>query len=230
MENHPRYSLKSVDNALRMIHQLKSGRILYVSAVAAELNVARSTAHRLLSMLVHHGFASRGASREYLPGPALREPSLGLPTGWTIADIRFRVNPHLRSLTDATGETSNVQLLIDEFTHVIASVESQRALRVGNREGQYLPAERSSGGKALNFHATPTDRVKRGPTFLAVNDQEIESGITAVGVAIQCKALPRRLAVSVVMPSSRFNPEILEVVRNPLGAAAVSIATEIDRD
>lgn len=123
-----------------------------------------------------------------------------------------------------------MQLLIDEFTHVIASVESQRALRVGNREGQYLPAQHSSGGKALNFHPTPADRVKRESTFLAVNDQEIESGITAVGVAIQCKALPRRLAVSVVMPSSRFNPEILEMVRNPLGAAAVSIATEIDRD
>ncbi len=82
----------------------------------------------------------------------------------------------------------------------------------------------------MNFHAPPADRVKRGSAFLAVNDQEIESGITAVGVAIESKALPRCLAVSVVMPSSRFNPEILELVRNPLGAAAVSIATEVDRD
>ena len=230
MENRPRYSLNSVDNALRMTHQLKSGRILYVSAVATELNVARSTAHRLLSMLVHHGFASRGTSREYLPGPALRDPSLGLPPGWTIADLRFRVTPHLRSLTDATGETTNVQLLIGEFTHVIASVESERALRVGNREGQYLPAEHSSGGKALNFHAAPACRVKGESAFLAVNDQEIESGITAVGMAIESKALPRCIAVSVVMPSSRFNPEILELVRDPLSAAAVSIATEVDRD
>ena len=150
-----------------------------MSAVATELNVARSTAHRLLSMLVHHGFASRGASREYLPGPALREPSLGLPTGWTIADLRFRVTPHLRSLTDTTGETSNVQL-IDEFTHVYTVTS---VLRVGNREGQYLPAEHSSG-ESLNSMRHLRVAAKKDPLSATTR---IESGITAVGVAIGWK-------------------------------------------
>lgn len=224
MQNEPRYALHSVDNALRLIRLLQSGEILYVSSVANHLGIGRSTAHRLLSMLVHHGFAARGPNHEYLRGPALRDPSSVLPADLTVADLRLRVLPPLRALTGTIQETSNVQLLLTDHTRVIASVECDRPLRVSNREGQNLPADKSSGGLALlGNHLQTISGVS-----VAINDQTIEDGITAVGVAVPSTTLRGRLAVSVAMPSSRYRPGDLPHLVSHMSIAANAVASVID--
>jgi DNA-binding IclR family transcriptional regulator len=53
----PAYRLSSVDHALELLLLFRSRPALRVSEVAAELDVARSTAHRLLGMLVYRQFA-----------------------------------------------------------------------------------------------------------------------------------------------------------------------------
>jgi IclR family acetate operon transcriptional repressor len=64
-----------------------------VSEVADQLDVARSTAHRLLNMLVHRQFAVHDpASRAYRPGPRLAE--IGLTAVGTL-DVRTRMRPYL---------------------------------------------------------------------------------------------------------------------------------------
>ncbi|MFF7870755.1 helix-turn-helix domain-containing protein [Streptomyces qaidamensis] len=45
---------------------------LRVPEVAARLDVARSTAHRILVMLVFEGFAEQDRHKVYQPGPVLR--------------------------------------------------------------------------------------------------------------------------------------------------------------
>ena len=67
----PPYAISSVDHALRLaaILQLEGG--LSVTEAAERLNVARSTAHRLLAMLVYRDFAVQNEQREYLAGPVL---------------------------------------------------------------------------------------------------------------------------------------------------------------
>ena len=224
MQNTPRYSLASVDNALRLVRLLQSGEVLQVSSVARNLEIGRSTAHRLLSMLVHHGFAAQGPNREYMRGPALSDPSAVLPEGMTVADLRFKALPSLRKVTDAVNETSNVQLLLGEFARVIASVECENALRVSNREGQNLPARRSSGGRAL----LDLDLQYVSGIPLAVNDQGIEEGITALGIPVPSSALPKRLAVSIAMPSSRFNIAHLPNLVQHLNIAAQEIRVALD--
>lgn len=219
MENPPRYALSSVDNALHLVRQLQAGQVLYVSSVAEDLGIGRSTAHRLLAMLIHHGFATRGPRKEYLRGPALRDPSTYLPGNLTITDLRVRVLPALRILTDSVQETSNVQLLMGDFTRVVASVECGKALRVSNREGQNLPADRSSGGRAL----LGIDLQQVSRKSLAINDQDIEEGITAIGMAIDSDSLPQRLAVSVAMPSTRFHQHKLRDLATDLSRAASAI-------
>ena len=223
MENQPRYTLSSVDNALRLIRQLQAGHVLYVSSVADDLGIGRSTAHRLLAMLVHHGFATRGPQKEYLRGPALRDPSTFLPGNLTITDLRARVSPALRILTDSVQETSNVQLLMGDFTRVVASVECGKALRVSNREGQNLPADRSSGGRAI----LGIDLERVSNTSLAINDQDIEEGITAIGMAIESDTLPQRLAVSIAMPSTRFHQYEIRDLAADLSRAASAIRQSV---
>lgn len=224
MQNEPRYALHSVDNALRLIRLLQSGEVLYVSSVANRLNIGRSTAHRLLSMVVHHGFAARGPNHEYIRGPALRDPSSVLPAELTVADLRLRVMPPLRTLTSAIQETSNVQLLLTDHTRVIASVECDRPLRVSNREGQNLPADKSSAGLAL----LGKDLRTISGVSVAINNQAIEDGITAIGVAVPSGMLSGRLAVSVAIPSSRYRSGSLPPLVSHMQTAAETIAALID--
>ena len=67
----PPYAIASVDHALRAAAMLQLEDGLTVSQVAERLGVARSTAHRLLAMLVYRDFAVQDEDRVYRAGPVL---------------------------------------------------------------------------------------------------------------------------------------------------------------
>ena len=66
----PAYHIASVGRALALITAFSETEVLTVSGAAALLDVAPSTAHRLLQMLVLHGFAQQGERRSYVRGAA----------------------------------------------------------------------------------------------------------------------------------------------------------------
>lgn len=147
MENKPPYPLRSVDNALHLLQVLRDQGGLRVSEAAAELGTARSTAHRLLAMLVYRGFAVQDDNHTYLPGPALSAPSL--LGGPRMQRLRRALLPHMEALCDRVGESVNLMVRVGTQTRFLATVESHQALHVGDRQGTILPAHLSSGGRAL---------------------------------------------------------------------------------
>src|SRR5262245_10249896 len=97
----PAYPIESVDNALRLLLVIEREGRTRVSDAAEVLGVAVSTAHRLLAMLEHHGFARQDpATRAYLPGPALVRIGLS-----AVRDLELRAiaHPYLEALRDETG-------------------------------------------------------------------------------------------------------------------------------
>jgi DNA-binding IclR family transcriptional regulator len=225
MQNTSRYQIQSVDNALRLIRMLQAGEVLQVSTVAQHLGVGRSTAHRLLSMLIQHGFAVQGPDREYLRGPSLHDPQAALPVGLSLAELRRRALPILHTLTERTQETTNLQLILGDYSRVVASVESDRPLRVSNREGQYLPAGMSSGGRAVRGKGTSV----LDACEFAINDQDIEEGITAIGMAVKSAVISGALAVSIAMPSVRFDRDSLAQWVNAMAQASQSLSESLDQ-
>ena len=108
----PAYRLSSVDHALELLLLFRSRPTLRVSEVADSLGVARSTAHRLLVMLVHRGFAVQDpATRAYRPGPRLAE--IGLAAVGAL-DVRARMRPYLTEIAARTGETVSLLVLDGE--------------------------------------------------------------------------------------------------------------------
>ena len=74
----PSYPISSVDNALRLLLLYRERRLIRVTDAAEALGVGRSTAHRLLAMLQHHGFVEQDPeTRAYRAGPA--RPRSGWP-------------------------------------------------------------------------------------------------------------------------------------------------------
>src|ERR1700744_5092736 len=97
MENPaPPYPVQSVDHVLQLLLMLKRDGLLRVSDAAAELGVAKSTAHRLTSMLRFRGFVEQAADRTYRVGPALADlGGGGLSSSTALLGI---ARPHLARL------------------------------------------------------------------------------------------------------------------------------------
>jgi DNA-binding IclR family transcriptional regulator len=89
----PLHPVSSVENALRILVMLRSRSSVRVSEVAAELGVARSTAHRLLTTLTGYQAVEQDpVSREYRIGSLVRELR---QAERRLEDVVASVRPHL---------------------------------------------------------------------------------------------------------------------------------------
>ncbi|MGO4203755.1 IclR family transcriptional regulator [Rhodococcus sp. TAF43] len=148
----PPYALGSVDNALRLLQMLRDVGALRLKEAAEELGTAPSTAHRLLAMLMYRGFAVQDEQRVYHPGPAM---GVGpAQHGWT-RELTDVCRPHLDALAELSGETVNLLVRVGSQVRFLYSAETDSTLRVGDRQGQVLPAERTAGGRILLAELSP---------------------------------------------------------------------------
>ncbi|MEU9349140.1 IclR family transcriptional regulator [Streptomyces sp. NPDC048278] len=243
----PAYPVGAAGNALRTVQLLHEREELRVVDVAEQLGIARSTAHRVLAMLVFHGFAQQDGNKVYRPGPALRaiRGSRALPP-----DLIATARPHLQRLTDTVHETSHLMVLEGSGARFLDGVEGPQVLRVSYRTGTVLPAHVTSGGKALLAGLPPeqvaalyprglpghsAESVERLRAELAVirrlgyayNLQESESGVNAVGACVRDGAGRALAAVAVAAPASRCRKTRLTELAPTVLDAARSIGREL---
>ncbi len=240
----PQYPVESVDHALALMEMVRDFGRVRISVAAELLGISPSTAHRLMAMLVYRGYAEQDASRRYVPGPAMGLTPAGL--SWT-AELRHRARPYLEELSKRVGETANLMVLSGESVRFLASIEpplSQAAppnatpglteqLRIGDRRGVVLPADKVSGGKAM-LAAMSQEQVTavfsrsakklRDATLeasrlasllnelsvirargFATNYEATEPGVTAVAVAILDSGGEPVAGLSVSVPPERFS-------------------------
>lgn len=149
----PQYPIESVDNVLRLLLMFRDHRDLTVSAVASELGVAVSTAHRLLAMLRWRGFVTQeSGSKAYSVGGTLLQLSMSVIRGY---DLKAAAQPHLEGLSQRTGATAHLALLNGADVLFVAGAEPGTQLRVAVREGMALPAYATAAGKILLAHLEP---------------------------------------------------------------------------
>ncbi|MFC4466054.1 IclR family transcriptional regulator [Streptomyces xiangluensis] len=246
MKNEPPYPIASVDHALHLATLLQQEGPMRVSDAAERLGVSPSTAHRLLAMLVYRDFAEQRPDRRYQAGEVLR------PTVTTQAPVtllREVALPHMQELADAKEESVNLIVLAGTEARFLATAESQspQILRVGTRAGRSLPAHLTSGGKAI-LAALPTEDLtafcdgdtevdlprlrrelarvrKRG---FALNNQETETGLTAIGVRVRAPAHGLIAAVAIAIPTARFRRDRLPHWVSALATTASAIERELE--
>lgn len=153
----PPYPIDSVDNALRILSILRDEGAVRITDVASKLDVAYSTAHRLMSMLTYRGFALQDDSRRYVAGPALGAPVIG--SSWT-KTLREVTRPSLELLCSRLDETVNLTVRVGIHARVLMTIEATSVLRIGDRAGTVLPAHTTAGGRALLAYE-PLDQLER---------------------------------------------------------------------
>jgi IclR family acetate operon transcriptional repressor len=243
VKNRPPYAIASVDAALLLATLLQQEGPMRVTDAAERLGVSASTAHRVLGMLVYRDFAEQLPDRRYGAGPVLRSGSVPQAP---VARLREVALPHLRRVVDAVGETANVMVLAGSDVRFVGTVECDHILRVGDRTGRTLPAHLSSGGKAVlatldreqlaavleRLGEAESARLERELRTVrrrgfAVNDQDTETGLTAVGVAVPDPTGAVRAALSVAVPTARYSRDRLPEWRAVLVAAAAGVSRNL---
>jgi DNA-binding IclR family transcriptional regulator len=247
----PAYPIESVDNALRLLLLLERDGRIRVSDAADALGVAVSTAHRLLAMLEHHGFARQEpATRAYLPGPTLVRVGLSAVRD---LDLRTVAHPYLEALRDETGETTEAAVLRGPEVVLVDTVEGSAALRVAAHAGTTRWAHCTSVGKAILAalpedeleHLYPgevlpamtgrsitdrgrlvaeLDRVRRAGH--AVSDEESDDGVGSVAVAVLGAERPLG-AIGAEYPATRATPVQVAEIAKALKASAEEIAAAL---
>jgi IclR family acetate operon transcriptional repressor len=249
VKNRPAYAIASVDHALQLATILQVEGPLTVSEAAERLGVARSTAHRLLSMLCYRDFAVQDGDRRYVAGPVV---ALAARSHSRAALLRDVAMPHLTTLADRVAESTNLMVLSGDQVRFIGSVEGTQVLRVGNREGMVFPAHLSSGGvllladlrteqfEALYSDERWADRRDQQPDVTAlrremrlahrrgyaVNNGRTEIGVTAVGRAVRGTDGGAEAAVSISLPTARYSRATLP----KLVATLATTIADIERD
>ncbi|GEB47928.1 MULTISPECIES: IclR family transcriptional regulator [Streptomyces] len=241
------YPVESIDNAARILLMLVDRPVLRVADVSAELGVARSTAHRMLTTLQARDLLRQDArTKGYGPGPALAR--LGIAVMGAVS-LRDEARLLLERLAEDTSETAH--LLVLEGTEIvfIEGVESQQVIRAGLRTGQRGPAHTSAAGKVLlaelsrdelrrrypgtrlrggTEHAVSTRRAleaeleKVRETGYATNREESEPDLYAVAAAVRNQQGMACGALSVSGPSRRADTKL-----DLLGDAVTAAATEL---
>lgn len=218
----PTYPIGSVDKALRLL-LLVSERPggIRIGEASSLLGVAPSTAHRLLQMLSHYGFAEQNpGTKTYSAGPAIRR----------LQNSRARVlelaKPVLESLMESTQETVHLATLEQGMAVTLLSIESTHLLRVGDRAGHSQPAHISAMGKALlagqagddlealfaqGFERDGLDsaaelRERLGEVReagYAFQEGEVESGVSALAVPVKVGGVAG-YAIGITYPTGRI--------------------------
>lgn len=247
----PAYAIASVDHALRLATILQLEGNLTVAEAAERLGVARSTARRLLQMLVYRDFAVQHPGRKYGAGPVLE---LAEHSRSATSLLRSAALPHMELLVQAVGESANLAVRTGVEARFIVSVESAQVLRVGSREGMVFPAHRLSGGLLLlaelsaaelgQAYESRSDAVSSDQPDLpklraelarihrqgfAVNQGRSERGVVAVGVPVRDADGKALAGLSVSMPAVRYDRQQLPSLVATLRMAADRIEAGLAR-
>jgi len=229
----PQYPIESVDNALKLLLLLGERDELRLTEVSEYLGVATSTAHRLLAMLQYRGFVRQDErTRSYRPGNSLTGVAFAILERY---DERGALRPQLEALNAELGETVHLGMLDGATVRFVDAIESPRAVRVASRLGRSMPAHCTSTGKALlaqlpiaALHRLYPDEELDGLTDksirrredlaralrtvrkrgYATSNEESETGVCSVAVAVPVRRGPARVAVNASVPISRMSAAV----------------------
>lgn len=247
--------LSSVAAALRLLRLFSAEEPeLGITAMAARLDVAKSTAHRLAATLVAEGFLEQN------PGDGRYRLGLGLFALGTLVRRRMDVSeqavPQLHELGALTGETVHLAVLHGAEILYLRNIDSPHAIRPRSYLGVRMPAHCTCEGRALLAFSPPavvsellrtrlqprtphtvTDRDRLAQllarvraTGHAIDDQESEPGMRGVAAPIFDAGGAVVAAVGVVGPVQRVSKPALRQLARQVTAAAGRISARLGHD
>lgn len=148
--------VQSVDRAISVLEILAQRGEAGVSEVAAEIDVHKSTAFRLLGALEARGLVEQAGERgKYRLGFGIVRLA-GAVTGRI--DITQQGRPVCERLAEEIGETVNIAVMQKHYAINLYQVRGPGAVSAYNWVGQLTPLHATSSGKILLAHLPAKER------------------------------------------------------------------------
>ncbi|MCX5264912.1 IclR family transcriptional regulator [Streptomyces sp. NBC_00199] len=148
--------MQSVDRAISVLEILAQRGEAGVSEVAAEIEVHKSTAFRLLGALEARGLVEQAGERgKYRLGFGIVRLA-GAVTGRI--DITQQSRPVCERLAEEIGETVNIAVMQEQYAINLYQVRGPGAVTAHNWVGQLTPLHATSSGKILMAHLSAQER------------------------------------------------------------------------
>ena len=235
---------QAVDRAAALLVSiLESGQPPTFGDLQSSSGLAKSTLSRLLSSLERHGLVHRSDEGAVRPGPVITRFAHSDRSHDSLIEL---ARPHLQRLSDATGETINLAILVGDEVEQIAQVDCRFLIGNVNWVGQRLPTHCTALGKVFLAGGAPMPhgpldrRTARTLTTVsrladdikvtarrgwALADSELEPGLVAIAAPVRASSGSVIAALSITGPSSRLTPARIREFARLLVAAAHEIST-----
>ncbi|QJD84723.1 IclR family transcriptional regulator [Cohnella herbarum] len=168
--------IQALDRALQIIDLFDDHHMEYkLSEISSEMKLHKSTVHSLLKTLqAHHYIVQDEQTGKYRLGLRFIEKGQLLLNHF---DIRETARPHLRALSTATGQTTNLVILDGKEGIYIDKVEGHKAAIRYSRIGRRIPLHCSAVGKVLAAFRTIDEQTQMmvGHTFVKHTDKTIDN-------------------------------------------------------
>lgn len=246
MSDKPKYPVQTVGNAIEILDILAkdmSNRGVGVTDISREMNMGKSSVHRILDTLLYYGYVIKDAeTSRYRLGWGLYTIGQRVPQQNQIFSLD---SAYLIELSKKTGETVNLGVRDRDEVIIISKLEGTNAgLRVGIQVGEHEPIHATALGKMLIADMTDNDVAEimgENAVFHKFTDNTISDArellqdlkqVRAKGYSVDnqefavgmiCIAMPIRdytgniiAAVSVSSPSNHLNDERIDFITSNL--------------
>lgn len=248
-------TINAVDRALKLVDVLfYNGKEMGISEIAKEMNEYKSTIHRTLTTLAQHGYVVQNVENEKY-GLGYKLYAIGAAVDNKFA-LREAVKPFADELLEEFGEAVNVAIVdsssdIFRFLVIYRNEGKSRVLRMNSLASSNCECHCSSLGKSLlaftpNFPSYIQDSplasftrntITNKNDFInhlnlvkqngyAMDSEELEIGLTCIGVPVLNKNKETLLAISISGLTSRIARQEQEVVQK-LKDVAFRIASKL---
>ncbi len=137
--------METVSRALKLLKVIAT-RPMRVQEVAVILNVHKSSASRLLSVLQENNFVRLNREKKYELGYAVFELAYILKEN---LDLRVVARPYLEAINATTNETVHLAILDGAEVVYIDKIDSNRLIRMYSRTGRRASSHCTGVGKAI---------------------------------------------------------------------------------
>lgn len=246
------YQVQVLDRAVAILQALLVGGELSLIEVSEQLDLHKSTVHRLLMVLERHRLVEKSPRNgKFALGLKLFEFGSAAVAG---LDLRDRTRPYLEHLVFETGETTHLCVLDGGEVLYLDKVEPSRAVRVPSNVGRRNPAHCTAVGKVL-LAFLPAEKLddfirKYGlrsytPNTItnamdvkhelgivrergyAIDNEEIEEGLICIGAPIWAYSGDVIASISIAGPAFRISAQKIPTLARLVMETAAKLSAEL---
>jgi IclR family pca regulon transcriptional regulator len=247
-----RYRIEALAKGLEVLRLFDETTLsLRLRDICDHTGIPMPTAFRIVSTLEEGGFLERTHDGAFQPGVTVLTLGSTALRGSSLVQVSEKP---LRDLAQATGETVNLGVLLDDRVLYLARLRNADLVTANVQVGSTLPATYTSMGKLLLAMLDPDDLAERvgaesfpegaGPNAVkdlkelsrqlavirrqgyAIQDKELAQGLRSVSVPVYGKDPKPVAAVNIAVSSTRHD---LDALRGPLLQQLKATASDITR-